>query len=288
VTAFALGSDPRVQGDYALLRGADMLAPDRLVASEAFLQAAGVRVGDTLDVAARFDPQLRTYGGRRRVVVSGVARFHFASAAAPLVALPIGELQAMRGEEGADRVSAFMARVRDDRQVDAVRRDVERAIPRVSVITTSSATAAVERRLSYFRQLALILGAISLVIGFLLVTTLVTVSVNERVGEIAVLRAIGVSRAHVVAQIVSEGLVLSVAGAALGLALGFVTARWLNTILADFPGLPAAFEFFVFRADAATRSLALLVASGVLAGVYPAWRAGSLPISATLREEAVG
>ncbi len=74
----------------------------------------------------------------------------------------------------------------------------------------------------------------------------------------------------------------------LGLALGVVTARYLNTILADFPGLPAAFEFFVFRADAAWRSLGLLVAGGVLAGVYPAWRAGSLPISRTLREEAVG
>jgi ABC-type lipoprotein release transport system permease subunit len=52
--------------------------------------------------------------------------------------------------------------------------------------------------------------------------------------------------------------------------------------------LPDAFEFFVFRPGAAARSLALLVASGVLAGVYPAWRAGSLPISATMREEAVG
>ena len=161
-------------------------------------------------------------------------------------------------------------------------------MPRVSVVSTATAMAQVERRLSYFRQLALILGAISLVIGFLLVATLVTVSVNERVGEIAVLRAIGVSRRHVVEQIVAEGLALSVAGALLGLALGVVTARWLNTILADFPGLPAAFEFFVFRAGAAWRSLSLLVLSGVVAGVYPAWRAGSLPISTTMREEAVG
>ena len=38
----------------------------------------------------------------------------------------------------------------------------------------------------------------------LLVTTLVTVSVNERAGEIAVMRAIGVSRSHVVEQIVAE------------------------------------------------------------------------------------
>ena len=287
MTAFAVGDDARVQGDYALLRGTDTL-PNTLVASDAFLRAANVKLGDTLDAAVSFDPQLRTYGGRRRVVVRAEARFYFASGAAPIVALSLAELQAMRGEEGKDRVAAFMARVRDDRIVNDVKRDVERRLPRVSVVTTATATELVERRLSYFRQLALILGAISLAIGFLLVATLVTVSVNERVGEIAVLRALGVRRGRVVVQVVAEGLVLSVSGAALGLALGVVTARYLNTILADFPGLPAAFEFFVFRAGAAWRSLALLVAAGVGAGAYPAWRAGSLPIATTLREEAVG
>jgi ABC-type lipoprotein release transport system permease subunit len=32
----------------------------------------------------------------------------------------------------------------------------------------------------------------------------------------------------------------------------------------------------------------LLVVSGIAAGIYPSWRAASLPISGTLREEAVG
>ena len=95
----------------------------------------------------------------------------------------------------------------------------------------------VDERLSYFRQLSAILGAVSLIVGFLLVTTLVTVSVNERVGEIVVMRAIGVSRAHVVQQIVLEGTAMSVTGAVLGTGLGLVTARYLNTILSRFPGL---------------------------------------------------
>ena len=163
-----------------------------------------------------------------------------------------------------------------------------RRVPRVTAISTESAIRQIEERLSYFRQLAFILGAISLAIGFLLVTTLVTVSVNERVGEIDVLRAIGVSRAHVVQQIVVEGSALSILGATIGLGLGLVTARYLNAILGDFPGLPAAFQFFVFRAVDAWRALGLLVLSGVLAGVYPSWRAASLPIATTLREEAVG
>jgi len=113
------------------------------------------------------------------------------------------------------------------------------------------------------------------------------VSVNQRIGEIAVQRAIGVARAHVVQQILIESLGISILGAALGLALGLVTARWLNAILASFPGLPTAIDFFLFQPRAAWTALGLLVVSGLVAGVYPAWRAASLPIARTLREEAV-
>jgi len=111
--------------------------------------------------------------------------------------------------------------------------------------------------------------------------------VNERAGEIAVMRAIGVSRSHVVEQIVIEGVAISLAGAVLGLALGLVTARYLNTILSAFPGLPMAIDFFLFQPRAAWSALGLLIASGIGAGVYPAWRAGSLPIAESLRREAI-
>jgi putative ABC transport system permease protein len=288
VSAVALGLIPAVQGDYERRTGADPERADQFVANDAFLRATGARVGDTLEVASGYDPQLRQYAARRRMTLVGTARFFYLEATRPAVALPLATLQAMRGAEGADRASAFMARVADGADVEAVRRAIERRAPRVSAISTATAMAQVEQRLAYFRQLAFILGAISLGVGFLLVSTLVTVSVNERVGEIAVLRAVGVSRRHVVEQVVVEGLALTVAGTLIGLALGLVTARYLNTILSDFPGLPADFAFFVFRGRDAWRALGLLVISGVLAGVFPSWRAASLPLAQTLREEAVG
>ena len=84
-----------------------------------------------------------------------------------------------------------------------------------------------------------------------------------------------------------EGVAISVAGAVLGLGLGLVTARYLNTILSAFPGLPMAIDFFLFQPRAAWSALGLLVASGIGAGVYPAWRAASLPIAESLRREAI-
>jgi putative ABC transport system permease protein len=73
-----------------------------------------------------------------------------------------------------------------------------------------------------------------------------------------------------------------------GLGLGLVTARYLNSILASFPGLPAAIDFFLFEPHDAWMALGLLTVAGILAGVYPSWRGASLPIAVTLREEAVG
>jgi putative ABC transport system permease protein len=160
-------------------------------------------------------------------------------------------------------------------------------VPSATAISTATALAQVDERMSYFRQLSFILGAVSLGVGFLLVTTLVTVSVTERFGEIAVMRAIGVSKLHIVQQIIVEGIAISIVGAAAGLALGLVTARYLNGILAAFPGLPTAIDFFLFQPRAAWTALGLLALSGIAAGVYPAWRGASLPIAETLRRDAV-
>jgi putative ABC transport system permease protein len=287
VTSFAIGVDPASQGDYELVAGRDALAPDAIVANDELLRAAHAKIGDTLRIAAGYDPQLRTHSGERALVVAGRARFLYLAAGQLAVALPLRTLQQMTGAAGRDRVSLFMVRLREGARMDDVRRWMRAALPNVDIISTADAMARVDERLSYFRQLSAILGAVSLVVGFLLVTTLVTVSVNERVGEIAVMRAIGVSRTHVVQQIVLEGTAMSVVGALLGTGLGLITARYLNAILSRFPGLPAAIDFFLFQPRAAWTALGLLTACGVLAGLYPAWRAASLPLARTLHEEAV-
>ncbi|MGH7665274.1 MAG: ABC transporter permease [Gemmatimonadaceae bacterium] len=286
VTAFALGADPTTQGDYELLSGSDMVAPSTVVANRAFLNLSGAEPGDTIRLSAGYDPQLRTSSGSRTLRLAGIARFLYLAEGQPAVALPLATLQEMAGKE--DRASLFMVRVREGVDVERTRRWIEQRIPRVKAISTATAIASVDERLSYFRQLAVILGAVSLLVAFLLVTTLVTVSVNERLGEIAVLRAIGVSKARIVIQIAIEGFAISVSGAALGLILGLATARYLSAILSRFPGLPAAIDFFLFQPSSVWTALGLLMLAGLGAGIYPAWRGASLPIAATLREEAIG
>lgn len=287
ITTFALGVDPASQGDYQLIEGHDASDASSIVANDDFLRATNAKIGDTLRIASGYDPQLRSHSGERALVVAGRARFLYLASKQLAIAVPLRTLQQMTGAARNDRVSLFMVRLRDVNKIAEVKNWMRTALPTIDVISTADAMARVDERLSYFRQLSAILGAVSLIVGFLLVTTLVTVSVNERVGEIVVMRAIGVSRAHVVQQIVLEGTAMSVAGAVLGTGLGLVTARYLDAILSRFPGLPAAIDFFLFQPRAAWTAIGLLTACGVLAGLYPAWRAASLPLASTLREEAV-
>ena len=108
---------------------------------------------------------------------------------------------------------------------------------------------------------------------------------NERLGEIATLRAIGTGD-HGRAPGPGRGDRPDRDRLGAGIVLGLATARYLDAILTSFPGLPAAFSFFVPRADTLTQAAIVLLVTGSLAGLYPAWLAARAPIAATLRAEA--
>ena len=287
ISAFTLGINPAVQGDYELLRGADIGDSTSVVVNERWLAITHHSVGDSVTLAVGYDPQLRTVVGERRFRVAGVARFFYTATTQATIAMRLHVLQAMGGTARHDRASLLMVKSATGVDPEVVRGRIQQVSARVSAISLEGATAQVEQRLAYFRQLALVLGSISLAVGILLATTLITIGVNERAGEIAVLRAIGVAKQSVVLQVVTEGLVLSGVGALAGLLIGLVTAQWLERILADFPGMPSTFRFFVFQPYDAGIALGMLATAGILAGIYPAWRAASLPIAGTLRREAV-
>ncbi len=286
ITVAAIGVVPEVQGDFAL-RDGRLPQSGEVVASPAALQALSRSLGDTVTIADGWDPQLRTV--REAVVrrIVGVGRFYYLGADQPVVALPLSDLQASAQGARADRISSAMVRIAPGRGVDEVAAAIGRTAPRVSVLTTAEAVSQADERLAYFRNLAFILGSVSLAVGFLLIATLMTVSVNERIGEIAVQRAIGVAASRIVQQIVVEGLLLSLLGGVIGLGLGLLTARYLDHILGAFPGLPPEIAFFVFQPRDAFTSLGLLLLAGTFAGVLPAYRAARLPIATALREEAV-
>ena len=145
-----------------------------------------------------------------------------------------------------------------------------------------------ETGFTYFRQISTVLTTVTVAFAVLLITVLLTVSVNQRLGEIAALRALGFSRRRVVADVMSESALIVGSGGVLSLPLGLLLSSGLDRILKGMPGIPAELHFFVFDQRALAIHVGLLVATAVIAALYPMRIVSSLPIAATLRDEVIG
>ena len=141
---------------------------------------------------------------------------------------------------------------------------------------------------TYFRQISTVLITVTIFFALLLITVLLTVSVNQRLGEVAALRALGFSRRRVVLDVLCESALIVGAGGLLSLPLGWMLAAALDDILKRMPGIPEQLHFFVFRPDALVIHGTLLCATAVLAAVYPMQLVARLPIATTLRNEVIG
>jgi putative ABC transport system permease protein len=288
VTLVGYGIDPTAQALYQLVAGRDLAPGDTtgILLSIPAAQAARAAVGDTLRVLGRLDPQIATAAIERRLVVRGTVRWLYDYRGQRSVGVVLPVMQRLTYQAEGDRASAIVVKIRDGVSVRAAAERLRARFPGLEVNSVAQLVDQVRHRLVYFRQLAYILGSISLLVTVLLVGTLLTITVNERLGEIATLRAIGVSRTRVVQQVLAEGLALTLIGGGLGVVLGIATAHYLDGILTSFPGLPAAISFFVPERTSLTRAGIVLLLTGALAGLYPAWLAARAPIAATLRAEA--
>jgi putative ABC transport system permease protein len=288
VTLFGYGIEPEAQSLYQVTSGRDLAPGDTtgVVLSEPAARLLGATVGDTVTLVGRLDPQVVTASVGRRLIVRGMVRWLYDYRGQPSVGTVLPVMQRLARRNAEDRASIILVKAREDRQVPELAESLRVRFPQVEVNSVADLAAHFRERLVYFRQLSYILGSMSLIVAVLLIATLLTITVNERLCEIATLRAIGVSRGTVVGQVLAEGTALTVVGATLGILLGLVTAEYLDAILTSFPGLPAAFSFFVPRAGTLAFAAVVLLVTGSLAGLYPAWLASRTPIAATLRAEA--
>jgi len=288
LTVFGYGIDPAAQFLYQVEAGRDLGAEDTLgiLLSRASARAIQAGPGDTIRIVGRLDPQIGAAAVERSVVVRGLVRWLYDYQDQRSVGVVLPLMQRLLGPLATDRASLIVLKVRADSAVPAVAARLRVEFPSVEVNSVAQLVVHFRERLVYFRQLSYILGAISLVVTVLLVATLLTITVSERLGEIATLRAIGVRRSRIIRQMLGEGLALTGSGAVLGVLLGLATARYLDAILKSFPGLPAALSFFVAQPRAIATAAVILVLTGIVAGIYPAWLASKAPIAATLRAEA--
>jgi putative ABC transport system permease protein len=260
-----------------------------------------------------------TVAGHRFTVIGILRQSQGGGASDVYIPLAIAQLLG-HGPFGASlhgMVDTIYATATSAADIATVQQEIEALLPSATVSTSSSLASAITGSLSSTSTLANDLGrwlAIAvLVASFAIASLLVIAAVGRRTREFGTLKAIGWRSRRIVSQVMGESLVMGIAGAILGVALGLGGAAVINHIAPTVsataglvPGTPAP-ENISFNGTGAhstpvagynhtvavhlsapiTISIIILavvlaLAGGIIAGSFGSWRAARLRPAAAL------
>jgi hypothetical protein len=198
----------------------------------------------------------------------------------------LSELQSLMGGAyvSSDEASLLLIHLNDPTSISSDQARIAAAFPWLTLTSMQGILGAIQHVVNLYRTFGDLVGLIGLVVAALFTTTILQMSVDDRSRELALLRAVGHTRASVGLFVVEEAILLGLFGLAIGLPVAYVGAYGLNQLLLRLvSGLPASFSFISFDLGLILIGLAIVVGIGLVAAIAPAARAMQLPVAEELR-----
>lgn len=182
--------------------------------------------------------------------------------------------------------------LKDDSNLDKVKNKLQGRFPDASVMTWKELTPELQFVVNSFNEFMYIfVGIILLALTFGIVNTML-MAVLERVREIGMLMAIGMSKMRIFFMIILETIYLALIGGPLGLLIGYLTIVWTGKIGIDISifseGLSSwGFSSIVYPEIESRYYLTLTLMTlftAILSAIYPAIRALRLKPSEAIRK----
>ncbi len=241
-----------------------------------------VGVGDTLGVAARGDQQ--------PFEVVGVARYGQVNSlgGATIGVFDLATAQRLLGKEG--QVDLINVAASTGVPAERLVRDLEPLVPSGAQVKTGQQQASedsedIKEATSFIQYFLLAFAVIALGVGAFVIFNTLTITVAQRIRELATLRTLGASRRQVQRSVLLEGLAIGVIASLVGLVLGWFLALGLSSVFASLGiDLPKTDQVLETRTVIVSLTLGIVVT--VVASLSPARRATRIAPVAALQEGA--
>jgi putative ABC transport system permease protein len=158
-------------------------------------------------------------------------------------------------------------------------------IPGAQVVTLTEMMGAFLNLVGAVRTLLLSIAFVAVAVSVLSVFNTLLAAVVERTNELSVMRAIGASRLQIVGLIVTEALLLTVAGSMAGVLFALGVGSSIEAVVKNFVPIAPAESLLSPTALILAQSVLLGAAVGILGGLYPAWRASQMQPAEALKAE---
>jgi len=191
-----------------------------------------------------------------------------------MILIPIRTSEQLYDESG--KYTMLQANVLNIDKIDTVSEKIEDTLDDVSVVTAQTAQKIVRDVTSIMGAVLGGIAAISLVVAGVGIFNTMTISVNERIKEIGILKAIGAKNMDILLLFLLEAAYTGVVGGIFGSGFGFVLGRIIGT----FVGLPILISPLLWLLVTL-----FALATSVFSGVAPAWRAAKLNPVEALKQE---
>lgn len=212
VSGIDLGEFTRISGEFHFVEGGPFQSPDDIIVDDWYARQSSKKVGDTVNLLNR---DWRICG----IVEAGkLAR----------LIVQRKTLQELTGNTG--KLSQVFLKLDDSKNTDAVIKALKTELPDYSVWSIDEFVSLFSvSNVPGLRTFIWVIIALSVIVGFLVVSITMYTSVLERTREIGILKALGAAPMDILGLLVRETVLLSLVGWAAGVVMSFGANAFINS-----------------------------------------------------------
>ena len=192
-------------------------------------------------------------------------------------------LNRMSGDRAGQKIAYMNVQVRDVGDMDKAMEEVATILRRthggvddVEIVNRKARMEQMEQQGRIYDVTFMVCGAISLLVGGIVIMNILLASFNERVREVGTRKALGATGLNIMAQFLVESVVVTLIGGVLGVLLGAGFTRAISSLIQQ----PVVLSPAMILAG-----LSFSVVVGIFFGFYPAVKAARLNPIQALRYE---